>query len=217
MDDEDCDTTCVHWMQTGISESVTNFEEGDAATDNTLHLPTTTNKYVGPFPPVGSSHSYTIEIFALNKESSDMTDLMSRQEFKDSVGGHILATASLTGIFTTSLPMSLTSATFIDGGKIPDSMAATSSDGVTITSNNISPQLSWQNVPAGTMSLTIIMDDQTAPECSTTTCVHWTQVDISTSTTSLSAGDVSGPSHSIRWTPPSVTNEYVGPFPTINS
>ena len=216
MDDEDCDSTCVHWMQTGISASDTNFKEGQAATGNLLGLPMATNQYIGPFPPAGISHSYTIEIFALSKESSDITQIVPRQEFRNDEKEHIVATASLTGTFTTP-PMSLTSDTFTNGEAFPDSMAATSSNGFQITSNNSSPQLSWQNVPAGTMSFAIIMDDE-IPPCGTgdNACVHWTQVDISSSTTSLLAGGVPGPSSTIRRAP-SITNEYVGPFPPASS
>jgi Raf kinase inhibitor-like YbhB/YbcL family protein len=51
--------------------------------------------------------------------------------------------------------MRLTSNAFSEGGKIPDKYACKGLD--------ISPQLVWEDVPAGTKSFALIMDDPDAP------------------------------------------------------
>lgn len=56
----------------------------------------------------------------------------------------------------------VTSAAFRAGERIPADYAC--------TGKNESPPLSWQGVPYGTRSITIICED---PDCSTGTFIHW--------------------------------------------
>ena len=56
----------------------------------------------------------------------------------------------------------LTSDAFVSGQSIPAKYAC--------TGRNISPALSWNEPPAGTQSLALIVDDPDAPMC---TWVHW--------------------------------------------
>jgi len=58
--------------------------------------------------------------------------------------------------------MKLTSSAFIDGGVMP---AAHTCDGA-----NVSPPLAWDQPPAGTLSLALVMDD---PDSPAGVWVHW--------------------------------------------
>ena len=65
-------------------------------------------------------------------------------------------------------PMTLASSAFADGGVIPDKY--TQASGTT----PVSPALSWDNVPAGTVSFTLIMHDpDTAPNKGSADVLHW--------------------------------------------
>ena len=65
------------------------------------------------------------------------------------------------------IPMTLTSSAFADGAVIPDKYTQASTAPV-------SPALSWDNVPAGTMSFTLIMHDpDTAPNKGSADVLHW--------------------------------------------
>jgi Raf kinase inhibitor-like YbhB/YbcL family protein len=87
-------------------------------------------------------------------------------------------------------PMTLTSATFADGGTLPGRMINTirqpngnnscMADGA--GGGNESPQLSWHNAPAGTRSFVVIAYDVTAQ------FTHWMMYNIPASTTSLPQG-----------------------------
>lgn len=63
--------------------------------------------------------------------------------------------------------MKLKSSAFLDGGVIP---AAHTCDGA-----DVSPPLEWSDVPAGTRSLALIMEDPDAPAG---TWVHWVLYDL---------------------------------------
>ncbi len=64
-------------------------------------------------------------------------------------------------------PMTLTSSAFADGAVIPDKYTQASTAPV-------SPALSWDNVPAGTMSFTLIVHDpDTAPNKGSADVLHW--------------------------------------------
>lgn len=73
--------------------------------------------------------------------------------------------------------MQLTSPAFKEGQVIPKRYTCEGED--------VSPQLSWQGVPAGTKSLALIADDPDAPMG---TWVHWVIFDISPGTTGLREG-----------------------------
>lgn len=73
-----------------------------------------------------------------------------------------------------AMSIELTSPAFAHGEAIP---ARYSCDG-----DDISPPLQWQNVPAGTESLALIMDDPDAPRG---TWVHWVLYDLPPETSEL--------------------------------
>lgn len=60
----------------------------------------------------------------------------------------------------------------------------------TCEGHDLSPPLAWSNVPAGTMSLALIIDDPDAPDPAhpRTTWVHWVLFNIPPKTTALPAG-----------------------------
>lgn len=68
--------------------------------------------------------------------------------------------------------MRLTSPAFLDGEEIPQKYTC---EGV-----NMSPPLAWTEVPPGTRSLALVVDDPDAPdpEEPTTTWVHWVIFDL---------------------------------------
>lgn len=73
-----------------------------------------------------------------------------------------------------AMSIELTSPAFNHGDAIP---AKFSCDG-----DDISPPLQWQNVPAGTQSLAVIMDDPDAPRG---TWIHWVLYNIPAATSEL--------------------------------
>ena len=104
--------------------------------------------------------------------------------------------------------MELSSTSFVDGGVIPDRLAAGRPD-VKHTvgfSDNISPQLAWSGVPAGTQSLVLICCDPDAPSVGTdvnqpdrevpadlprTNFFHWVLVDLPPTLRQLAEGEYS--------------------------
>jgi Raf kinase inhibitor-like YbhB/YbcL family protein len=73
--------------------------------------------------------------------------------------------------------MTLRSATFQAGGEIPRKYTCDGED--------VSPQLRWENIPAGTKALALIVDDPDAPGG---TWVHWVVYDLPVETAALSEG-----------------------------
>ena len=80
------------------------------------------------------------------------------------------------------MPMIITSPSFTHDGIVP---ARHTCDGV-----NISPQLAWTGVPAGTKSLVLIVDDPDAPDPASPkmTWVHWVLYNIPPGASGLTEG-----------------------------
>jgi Raf kinase inhibitor-like YbhB/YbcL family protein len=83
------------------------------------------------------------------------------------------------------MKLEVKSTAFDSGGMIPSKYAC---DGM-----NISPSLSWDKVPDGTKSITIISDDPDAPMG---TWVHWVLFNLPSETTGLDEGVQSYKTHS---------------------
>ncbi|MDD4012874.1 MAG: YbhB/YbcL family Raf kinase inhibitor-like protein [Candidatus Omnitrophica bacterium] len=79
------------------------------------------------------------------------------------IAGIVLVFAS----FGTAFSLELRSPAFEEGGKIPDKH--------TCVGENVSPQLFWDDVPEGTKSFVVLMDDPDAPMGN---WVHWVVFDI---------------------------------------
>lgn len=73
--------------------------------------------------------------------------------------------------------MILTSSAFADGATIPSRH--------TCDGENLSPPLSWRDVPDGTVALALVVDDPDAPAG---TWVHWVLFNVPASETGLSEG-----------------------------
>ncbi len=73
--------------------------------------------------------------------------------------------------------LELKSSAFQSGGEIPRKH--------TCDANDVSPQLSWSNVPAGTRAFALIADDRDAPGG---TWVHWVIYDLPADTKTLAEG-----------------------------
>ena len=80
------------------------------------------------------------------------------------------------------MPLTLRSPAFQDHGAIPTVHTCDGAD--------TAPPLEWGDVPTGTKSLVLVVDDPDAPNpvAPTHTHVHWVLYDIPPSTTSLPAG-----------------------------
>jgi Raf kinase inhibitor-like YbhB/YbcL family protein len=77
------------------------------------------------------------------------------------------------------MSLALTSSAFIHNGPIPKTY--------TCQGNNISPALAWSDLPKGTKSLALIVDDPDAPDPAAPkmTWVHWVLYNIPVSATGL--------------------------------
>jgi Raf kinase inhibitor-like YbhB/YbcL family protein len=76
-----------------------------------------------------------------------------------------------------SMPMTLSTSAFSAGKPIPKKYTCDDED--------ISPELRFENIPAGTKSITLIMDDPDAPHG---TWVHWVLYDLPANTKELQEG-----------------------------
>jgi len=89
-------------------------------------------------------------------------------------------------------PFTLSSTSFKSGSMLPKKMAGAIKTNPNCVGENVSPQLSWKNAPAGTVSYAIIMTD---PEGRAGQGVdHWHAYGIPASVTSFAEGETSKPS-----------------------
>src|SRR6516164_5878941 len=107
-----------------------------------------------------------------------------------------LATASLTVGFTAVTAeaadiFTLESTTFADGKMLPKKVANSKANMATnpnCVGDNVSPQLSWSNVPEGTKSFVLLMIDPEGRGGAGVT--HWVAYGISPSLTGFAEGEV---------------------------
>ena len=133
---------------------------------------------------------------------------------KDAITSPFSATTIITSDLTlyakwtavASAPLSLSSASFIDGGEILPKHAY--ADEEQADRLNISPQLSWANAPAGTKSFLIIMEDLDSPKYP-----HWTVYNIPANKTSVTEGEYNPKGEMETGNP--VGNKYEGPWPPV--
>jgi Raf kinase inhibitor-like YbhB/YbcL family protein len=89
-------------------------------------------------------------------------------------------------------PFTLSSASFKDGTLMPKKMAGANKANPNCVGENVSPELTWKNPPAGTVSYALIMTD---PEGRLGLGVdHWHGYGIPASVTSFAEGETSKPS-----------------------
>src|ERR1017187_704303 len=65
----------------------------------------------------------------------------------------------LAGTAYATEPFSITSTTFKDGAMMPKKVAGATKTNPSCVGDNVSPQFSWSNVPAGTTSFALVMTD----------------------------------------------------------
>lgn len=99
------------------------------------------------------------------------------------------------------MPFRITSPAFADGGDVP---VRHTCDG-----DNLSPRLTWSDVPQGTRSLALIVDDPDAPRG---TFTHWVLYDIPADVTEL-AENVTGGTIGIAGRNSFGHSGYGGPCP----
>jgi Raf kinase inhibitor-like YbhB/YbcL family protein len=91
-----------HWVAYNIAPSATGLAEGDATAGKgfTGGAGTRGNaNYMGPCPPQGDGpHHYTITLVALDL-APDLPQGLTREAFMEKAQGHMLASATLGGLF----------------------------------------------------------------------------------------------------------------------
>jgi Raf kinase inhibitor-like YbhB/YbcL family protein len=96
-------------------------------------------------------------------------------------GGNDVAATPIEGEGGQQMTMSLTSTAFAAGESIPPKF--------TCDGENVSPALQWDQPPAGTQSLALIMDDPDAPSGM---FVHWVYYDLPPTSRGLPEGVAAG-------------------------
>ena len=111
----------------------------------------------------------------------------------------------------TSMPtMVLTSPAFEPGGEIPERYG--------FFRENVSPELSWQNVPAGTQSLALFLEDRDVDLGGGAPFVHWVIYNIPPTATGLPEGvpqDPTLPDGSRQGRNTTGGIGYIGPYPPL--
>ena len=96
----------VHWLVVDIPASATSLAEGVSLTrampPGALELSGTKaiSGYSGPQPPPGTGrHPYEAKVFALDVEALDVRAGATWPDVETAMRGHVLASASVTGVF----------------------------------------------------------------------------------------------------------------------
>ncbi len=88
---------CTHWLAWGLAAAPGALGEGEAAPSegrNDFGAP----GYRGPCPPPGKPHRYVFRLYALDAVP-ELGPSDRRLSFDRAIGGHVLATAELTGLY----------------------------------------------------------------------------------------------------------------------
>ena len=97
----------------------------------------------------------------------------------------------LAGTAHAAEPFEITSSTFKDGGMLAKKNAGNIKTNPNCVGENISPAVSWKNVPPGTASFALLVMD---PEARGTGVDQWVAYGIPASVTGLAEGEASNPS-----------------------
>ena len=107
------------------------------------------------------------------------------------------------------MPMSLTASSFPQDGEIPARH--------TCEGHDISPELFWTDVPEGTKSLVLIVDDPDAPDPAAPqrVFVHWVLYNLPADTNALAEGAATLPAGAVQGRTDFGKARYGGPCPPI--
>jgi len=135
--------TFTHWLIYDIPTTTTELKAG-IATLETLSDGVVQGYndfgdigYGGPNPPVGSTHRYQFTLFALETAMGGTTGLAS-QAFANRISGHVLASASITGLYSKPAVVTLTysgTSVSVDNPMADNGIAITTS-GADVTVNS---------------------------------------------------------------------------------
>jgi Raf kinase inhibitor-like YbhB/YbcL family protein len=95
----------VHWLVVDIPPDSLSIERGASGTampKGSRELDSTygSSGYGGPQPPPGTGeHSYVATVYALDVPSIDLSDDPSLSDFESAIDGHVLAEATVSGVF----------------------------------------------------------------------------------------------------------------------
>jgi hypothetical protein len=121
----------------------------------------------------------------------------------------LAAAALLSGTASAADLFSITSTTFKDGTLMPKKVAGNNKTNPNCVGENVSPQFSWSNVPAGTQSFALVMTD---PEGRGIGVDHWIAYGIPASVTSFAEGETGKPSEKyVGGTGTAKQSIYLGP------
>lgn len=91
-----------HWVFYDIPATTTHLAAGEALSPKRSGVNGTGNTgYYGPCPPPGKVHHYNFTLYALDVPSLGETQALDARSLKARIAGHVLATASLTGLYST--------------------------------------------------------------------------------------------------------------------
>ncbi len=94
----------AHWTAYNIPADKTSVTEGEYGSKDPSQVGSRVgNKYEGPWPPPGITHTYQITVFALDLPTTHFSEAnfpTSKASAEEKLGAHILASASITGTFT---------------------------------------------------------------------------------------------------------------------
>ena len=103
----------------------------------------------------------------------------------------------------------ITSSPFKDGALLPKKLGGNNKTNPNCVGENVSPQFTWNNVPADTTSFALVMTD---PKGRGTGVDHWIAYGIPASVTSFAEGETSKPSEKyVGGVGTAKQNVYVGP------
>jgi Raf kinase inhibitor-like YbhB/YbcL family protein len=92
----------THWVVFEIPAGVCEFPDGAAPIQTSLEGNNDAGKmgYHGPCPPPGHGpHRYIFELYALDVHHTGLGEAASRQEVEEKIRQHVLARATLTGVY----------------------------------------------------------------------------------------------------------------------
>ena len=142
-----------------------------------------------------------------------VTVTQPRREFTAFIVGAMSAlgvTLSAAGVYAAEpAAMVLTSPAFVDGGEIPREFTCQGAD--------TPPPLNWANVPTGTRSLMLVVDDPDAPDPAAprVTWVHWLLYELPPAATGLAGGAAPLPVGTQEGLNDFERTAYGGPCPPI--